>query len=185
MDIDKALAAGLTREIEDARRRALGDDRRSTFWTDRDVARRMTEAGWPMAHPAVIRARKGQRTVSVAEWLTFAFVLSVPPLRLIQPGTRQTLNLAGRERSGEEFARWAHGHAPTRDLPEPGIYYASPGLAEPTASHFAKTFRTLADQFDTATTDLERHDVAVHALSTVAGHMRAEQTNRTRKGNHK
>ncbi len=145
----------------------------------------MSEAGWPIAHPAVIRARNGQRTVSVGEWLAFAFVLSVPPLRLIQPDAGQTVSVGGRERTADEVRRWAHGHAPLPDTLEPGIYYASPGLAEPKASHFASTFRVLADQFDTATTDLERHDVAVHALATVAGHMRAEQTKRTRKGTRK
>lgn len=186
MDADKVLADSLNREILAARCRALDRDSRSTEWTDRDVARRMTDAGRQMAHPAVIRARKGDRTVGVAEWLTFAYALSVPPLRLLDPGEGGGLHVGGPERSGEDVRQWVHGVRPLPDLHDKGLYYAGSGrLTHPQSSHLAGVLRAVADQFDTATTDRERTElaafVAQQAITEIQSAARLDRLPRTRK----
>jgi hypothetical protein len=72
MELDRVLALGLDREIKSRRANALDIDPRSSYWTDRDVARRMTEAGHDIQRPAVIRARQGRRAITVQEWSIFA-----------------------------------------------------------------------------------------------------------------
>lgn len=175
MHADMALARGISREIKRRREEARSEDPRSTFWTDRDVARRMTEACHPMAHPAVIRAREGRRTISAHEWLTFAHVLSVAPLSLLAPGNGEPVEVAGHTYPVDDVAAWLGGVRPLPSIENPGIYYATAGgMRTPEGSYFASTLRTLADHFDTSEEQTERREVLVHVAGAALDRIRAD-----------
>lgn len=156
MKIDAALAHGLSLAINRTRDAAVHDDPQSRHWTDRDLARRMTEAGHPMAHPAVIRARQGERTISVEEWLIFAHVLSVAPLSLLDPG--QPVEIAGADHDPANVRDWVGGVRPLSSVESPAEFYATAGegRAAAGASYFAGVLRGYADHFDTTTNLVER-----------------------------
>lgn len=164
MRIDAALAQGLKKAIAQRRATAQSVDPRTTFWSDRDVARRMTEAGHPMQHSAVIRARKGHRTVSAEEWLTFAHVLSVTPLSLIDRDER-VVELAGVAHDRGAFAAWFAGRRPLDTVDEAAQFYGSAGTLEnPVPDHFAGVLRGLADHLETTEDPIER----LQLLSNIA-----------------
>lgn len=163
MHTDDALAASLAVAIK------------QRGWTDREVARRMTEAGHPMAHPAVIRARKGERTISVREWLTFAHVLSVAPLALLGPSDGEGVEVAGAIYSVDEVARWLGGQKPLSGVDNAGHYYATAGgMKAPSGSHFTSSLRALADHFDTSDNDNERRSLLVQVAAAAIDRMRAD-----------
>ncbi len=165
--IDKALAAGIDREIKARRRDAVASDRGSSHWTDRDVGRRMSEAGRPMDHPAVSRMRTGLRKVSTQEWLTVAFVLSVAPLTLIDTRA-EPVSLGAMNHKSAEIRDWIAGLRPLDGVAEKGIYYATAGATgRPQSSVFSATLRALADQFDTAQGEVEMQEIAEQA--SIAG----------------
>jgi hypothetical protein len=160
MEGGRAFAEALDREVKRRRSEALANDPRSSFWTDRDIARRMTEAGHKMHHPAVILARQGKRAVTVEEWLTFAFVLSIPPHRLLEPD-RATLTVGKKEHQSREVRDWLAGARPLAGTEEPPIFYGTLTKAGPRPSdYFAGVLRSFADQFDTAREVIERQELA-------------------------
>ncbi|AWB90863.1 hypothetical protein C3E78_00685 [Aeromicrobium chenweiae] len=109
-----------------------------------------------MQHSAVIRARKGQRTVSAQEWLTFALVLSVTPLSLVDTDG-ESVDLAGEAHGRAPFAAWFAGHRPLDSVPEPAQFYASAGATQgPIEGHFAGVLRAYADHLETTTDPIER-----------------------------
>lgn len=185
MEIDKALARGIAREIRKRRETAQAEDARTGAWTDRDVARRMTKAGHPMQHPAVIRARGGTRTVSAQEWLTFALVLSVAPLSLLDPG--ESVDVGGDPYRVEDVAAWLTGVRPLASVESPGLFYATAGgMRAPQGTHFAGVLRAYADHFDTTNDENERLgvlvDIARTALDQVRADERLDQVKEARRG---
>lgn len=178
MDIDgKILAANVNRHI--AARRADSAARKGTEWTERDVAKRLTEAGNPLSHPAVIRMRKGQRTVSVGEWLHVALVLSVPPLDLLVPEGGDKLTIGKCAESPERVREWITGDAPLTTVPNPDAYRTAAGGRTPQReSHFSAVLRSLADQYDAAPG--ERDEIALTTIQTAAGTLKALRRAATR-----
>ena len=175
MQIDPALARGIGKTIAKRRATAAALDPRTTAWSDRDVARRMTDAGHPMQHSAVIRARKGQRTVSAQEWLTFSLVFSVTPLSLIDP-EQESVNLAGEAHERESFAAWFAGRRPLDSVEEPAQFYASAGATRgPIESHFAGVLRAYADHLETTTEPVERLQVLGDIARASLDQMRADE----------
>jgi hypothetical protein len=173
MELDTALARGIDREIRRRRDEARQDDPRSTFWTERDVARRMTDAGYPMHHPAVVLTRQGRRKVPAHEWLIFALVLSVPPVRLLDPSPGKTVDLAGESVTVDDLANWLHGIQPLDSVESKPLYYASAGrFRRPDASHFAATIRGLADHFDTAESAERRQELTEDIARAAVDQMR-------------
>jgi hypothetical protein len=178
MKVDGALAAGLDREIKQRRADALAADPRSSYWTDRDVARRMTEAGHRIQHPAVIRARQGDRAITVEEWLTFAYVLSLPPHKLLESDEPLSIGAADDtplQHDNKAVRDWLAGIRPLEGV-DRAIFYSTITAAGPAKrSVFAGQLRAKANQFDTATDSDERWDIADTVAAAALGQARTER----------
>jgi hypothetical protein len=172
MELDRAIATGLDREIKQRRADALATDPRSSYWTDRDVARRMTEAGHRIQHPAVIRARQGLRAITVQEWLTFAYVLSLPPHKLLE--SDEPLNIGGLEHDNTAVRDWLAGRRPLEGVDRAVFYSTLTAAGLGTRSVFAGQLREKAAQFDTATDSDERWEIADSVAGAALAQARTE-----------
>lgn len=83
-----------------------------------EVARRLTDIGWPIAQTGVARIETGQRRVDVDDLLALASVLDVSPNRLMLPLNERALpDLTRTEHTvignvtstGRDVWRWATG----------------------------------------------------------------------------
>jgi hypothetical protein len=170
MEVARALALGLDREIKSRRADTLAVDPRSTSWTDRDVARRMTEAGHPIQHPGVIRARQGLRSVTVEEWLMFAYVLSLPPHKLLE--SDEPLNIGAAEHDNKAMRDWLSGIRPLEGVDRPIFYSTITAPGPSRRSVFAGQLRANAGQFDAATDSDERQEICEVVARAAVDEMR-------------
>jgi len=163
MKVDEALAEAVDQHVSQWRADALAEDPRTQHWTNRDLARRLTAAGYPIAHPQVHRLRTGQRKVSVSEWLHIALVLSVPPAALLRGVD-----------DADAVVDWIAGRRPLAAVDEPARFYAAPLTgSEASGTDFGRMLRRLADEYDLATRQADRLHVAISVTSYTAGVLRA------------
>lgn len=163
MNVDEALAEAVDQQVSQRRADALADDPRSQQWTNRDLARRLTATGYPIAHPQVHRLRTGQRKVSVTEWLHIALVLSIPPAALLRGVD-----------DADAVADWIAGRRPLAAVAEPARFYAAPMTgSEASGTDFGRMLRRLADEYDSATRQADRLQVAITVTSYTAGVLHA------------
>jgi transcriptional regulator with XRE-family HTH domain len=82
---------------------------------------RLGELGAPLPRPTISQIETGQRTVSLAEAISIAAALGVPPDELVfDPEARSVEALPGREDlTGEEACAWMAGEIPMRRPGEP------------------------------------------------------------------
>lgn len=163
MNVDEALAKAVDEQVSQRRADALADDPRTQQWTNRDLARRLTAAGYPIAHPQVHRLRTGQRKISVTEWLHVALVLSIPPAALLRGVD-----------DADTVADWIAGRRPLAGVDEPARFYAAPLTgSEASGSDFGRMLRRLADEYDSATRQPDRLHVAIAVTAYSAGVLHA------------
>lgn len=168
---DKALAAAIDAQIDARRTNALTDDDSTNDWTNRDVARRLTAVGHPIAHSQVHRLRKGLRRITVGEWLAVALVLSVPPLALLRDKSALTI---GEDHDPGEVHDWITGRRPLDSVADKGHFHGFPmRVSEETASHFARTLRHLADQYDDTERGLARVEITNSVILSAVTAQRA------------
>ncbi len=181
MNIDEAVARGIDGEIQARREQALkskGSTR--SHWSDRDVARRLDEVGYPLAHTSISRMRNGQRRISVNEWIHVALALSVPPLELL--GDEQ-LTIGGRVVSADRVRAYASGDQALNSVPDLERYAQSAGRpVREGRSHLTQILRNMADQLDLAGSPEEELELLDAALQTVVGAVRGHMYGRWRGG---
>jgi hypothetical protein len=170
MKVDAALATAVDDQVNRRRKDALAVDPRTRNWTTRDVARRLTAVGYPIAHPQVHRMRTGERKISVSEWLHIALVLSVPPVALLRECE-----------DPDVVVDWIVGRTPLASVEEPWLYYATPLRgSEMKGSEFGRMLRRLADEYD-STDDPRTHiSIGLSVIGVASGALRA--VTRTQEG---
>ena len=81
--LDAYLAT--TQGISDLLPGRIRDLRERRVWSERQLAKEMTEVGVPLTGDKVSKIERGRRRVTVEEFLAFAYVLDVPLSRLMSP----------------------------------------------------------------------------------------------------
>jgi transcriptional regulator with XRE-family HTH domain len=63
----------------------LREVRNRRDWSTRELARRVTELGHPLAHTAIWKLEQGERVASLQDVLSLSLALGVSPLYMISP----------------------------------------------------------------------------------------------------
>jgi transcriptional regulator with XRE-family HTH domain len=133
-----------------------------------ELARRMTEAGYPMDKAAVLRVEKGKRGLSLDEALGFCAVLNVAPAYMLTPPDSTFIALTDKFgmdaealREWLQFALWNWTPAPDED-------HFRAGLRD--------RFENVAAQLAQALVDANRGGDKVGTQSAVLALARAAQS---------
>lgn len=101
----------------------------------------MTEAGHDIQHPAVIRARQGRRPITVQEWSIFAYVLSLPPHKLLESEEPLSIGAADGtplQHDNKAIRDWLAGTRPLEGV-DRAIFYSTVTAAGPAKRHSGST----------------------------------------------